>query len=151
MVANYYYNRGIALQATKQIRRCNKDLSTTLVLNPEFFEANINRAVALLEKGDLDGAIADYSRALQYKTDDVAIYYGRGSASQKKKDLQGALTDYTKAIQIDPKHALAYANRAVVKVLLKKPDASADFETAFRLDPSLRTSYREFYEKRRKP
>jgi hypothetical protein len=36
-------------------------------------------------------------------------------------------------------------------MLLKKPDAAADFETAFRLNPSLKARYGEFYEKRRQP
>jgi tetratricopeptide (TPR) repeat protein len=104
-----------------------------------------------LEKGDLDGAIADYTRALEFETNDASLFYGRGSARQKKNDLEGALADYTKTIELDPSHALAYANRGVVKVLLKKSDYAADFETAFRLDPSLKASYSKFYEDRRKP
>jgi len=128
-----------------------KDFTAVLSISPDFYLANVNRAVALLEKGDLDGAIADYTRALQFKTDDAAIYYGRGSARQKKKDFAGALADYTKTISIDPRHALAYANRGVVKSLQKMSDADADFEMAFRLDPSLKTTYREFSEKRRRP
>ena len=81
----------------------------------------------------------------------AAIYYGRGSARQKKKDLDGALADYNKTIELDPKHALAYANRGVVKALQQKPGAVADFDKAFSLDPSLRATYRQFSEKRRKP
>ena len=87
---------------------------------------------------DLDGAIADYTRALQFEATDAALFYGRATARQKKNDLEGALVDYTKTIEFDPTHALAYANRGVVKVLLKKPDAAADFESAFRLNPSLK-------------
>lgn len=104
-----------------------------------------------MEKGDLDGAIADYTRAIQFEATDAALFYGRATARQKKNDLEGALADYTKTIELDPTHALAYANRGVVKALLKKPDAAADFEAAFRLNPSLRVTYSEFYEKRRKP
>ena len=78
-------------------------------------------------------------------------YNNRGLERQNRGDLDGAIADYTKTIELDPTHALAYANRGVVKALLKKPDASADFEAAFRLNPSLRATYSEFYEKRRKP
>jgi tetratricopeptide (TPR) repeat protein len=46
-----------------------------------------------LEKGDLDGAIADYTRALEFETNDASLFYGRGSARQKKNDLEGALAD----------------------------------------------------------
>lgn len=96
-------------------------------------------------------AIADCTRALEFEPTDASIYYERGLARQKKKDLEGALADYSKTIEIDQTHALAFANRGVVKVLLKKPDAAADFETAFRLNPSLKARYGEFYEKRRQP
>jgi Flp pilus assembly protein TadD len=104
-----------------------------------------------LGKGDLDGAIADYTRALEFDSNDASLYYGRGAARQKKNDLDGALADYTKTIELDQTQALAYANRAVVKVLLKRADYSTDFETAFRLDPSLKASYIKFYQNRRKP
>src|SRR6185436_6105384 len=125
--------------------------SEALKLFPDFYKANMSRAVALFEKGDFDVAIADYTRALEFEANDSSIYFGRGAARQKKNDLEGALADYSKAIELDPSHALAYANRGVVKVLLKKSDYAADFEAAFRLDPSLRANYSKFYEGRRKP
>lgn len=148
---SFYYNRGIALQNQRQTDAAIKDFSEALKLTPSFYRTNINRAVAFFEKGDFDGAIADYSRALEFEEKDAALFYGRATALQKKNDLEGALADYTKTIELDPKHALAYANRGVVKVLLQKSEASADFEAAFRLDPSLKARYNEFYEKRRKP
>jgi len=39
----------------------------------------------------------------------------------------------------------------LLSLALKKPDSAADFEAAFRLDPSLKASYGKFYEGRRKP
>jgi tetratricopeptide (TPR) repeat protein len=113
--------------------------------------ARLNASRQVPKTADLDGAIADYTRALQFESNDASIFYERGTARQKKNDLAGALADYSKTIEIDPTHASAYANRGVVKVLLQKSDAEADFEAAFRLDPSLRASYGQFYEKRRKP
>jgi tetratricopeptide (TPR) repeat protein len=147
----FYYNRGIALQNQQQLDAAIKDFSEALNLSPDFHKANLSRAVALLDKGDWDGAIADYTRTLEFETNDASIFYGRATARQKKNDLNGALADYTKAIELDRTHALAYANRGVVKVLLKKPDYAADFEAAFRLNPSLKASYSKFYEGRRKP
>ena len=82
---------------------------------------------------------------------DSSIYFGRAAARQKKKDLEGALFDYSKTIELDHSNALAYASRGVVKLLLLKSDYAADFETAFRLDASLRATFGKFYEQRSKP
>jgi len=149
--ATFHYNRGIALQNQHQTDAAIKDFSEALNITASFFRANISRALALVEKGDLDAAIADYTRAMEFDPKDASIYFGRGAAKQKKKDLEGALLDYDKAIELDASNALAYASRGVVKALLHKPDYAADFETAFRLDPSLRASYGQFYQQRRKP
>src|ERR1044072_9505258 len=48
---------------------------------------------------------------------------------QRSAGILGALADYSKTIELDSSHALAYASRGVVKVLLKKLDYAADFET----------------------
>jgi len=139
------------LQNLQRTDAAIKDFSVALQLRPSLHKANVSRAVALIEKGDFDGAIADYTRALQLESNDASLFFGRGTARQKKNDLEGALADYSKAIELDQSHALAYASRGVVKVLLQKPDFAADFETAFRLDPSLRANYSKFYESRRRP
>lgn len=152
--AEEYNNRGLERQSSGDLDGAIADYTKALSLKTKpavLATAYNNRAVALFEKGDLDGAIADYTRALQFEANDASIFYGRGTARQKKNDLDGALADYTKAIELDQTHALAYANRGVVKVLLQKSDASADFEMAFRLAPSLKATYNQFYEKRRKP
>ena len=62
------------------------------------------------------------------------------------------MADYSKAIQLNPTLAQAYANRAVLETLQnKQADADRDFENAFKLDPTLKPSYREFIEKRGRP
>ena len=139
--AEEFNNRGLERQNNGDLDGAIADYTTALT-----FKSKPHVQAALLEKGDLDGAIADYTRALEFESNDASIFYGRATARQKKNDLEGALADYTKTIELDPKHALAFANRGVVKTLLKKPDASADFEAAFRLDPSLKATYNEFYE-----
>ena len=63
-------------------------------------------------KGDLDGAIADYTKAIELKPDDAGAYNNRGNAKQTKGDLDGAIADYTKAIELKPDDAGAYCNRA---------------------------------------
>jgi len=52
-------------------------------------------------KGDLDGAIADYTKAIELKPDSALAYYNRSDAKQAKGDLDGANADHTKATEID--------------------------------------------------
>ncbi len=87
-------------------------------------------------KGDLDGAIADYTKAIELKPDLVEVYYNRGLAKQTKGDLDGAIADYTKAIELGPDLVSPYFNRGRAKQA--KGDLSgaiADYTKAIELKP----------------
>ncbi len=60
------------------------------------------RGVAKEKKGDLVGAIADYSKAIELDPKDTIAYFNRGGAKQMKGDLDGAIADYSKAIELNP-------------------------------------------------
>jgi tetratricopeptide (TPR) repeat protein len=70
-------------------------------------------------KGDLDGAIAGYTKAIELKSDNALAYYSRGTAKHLKGDLDGAIADYTKAIELEPAYeglnSLARANASRAK------------------------------------
>src|SRR5271166_2035949 len=61
-------------------------------------EAYYNRGNVKQAKGDSDGAITDYSKAIELKPDFAEPYYNRGVAKQAKGDFDGAIADYSKAI-----------------------------------------------------
>ncbi len=69
-----------------------------------------NRGVALHRKGDLDGAIVEYRRALRLNSNDVAAHTNLGTALQAKGDLAGALAEYRKALSLNPNDDYAHAN-----------------------------------------
>jgi Flp pilus assembly protein TadD len=54
------------------------------------------------KKGDFDSAIADYTKAIDLKTDKADAYNGRGAAKQEKGYLAGAIADLTKAVELKP-------------------------------------------------
>jgi len=96
----------------------------------------INEGVARYEKGDLDGAIADYTKAIELDPRNAAAYNNRGAARKNKGDVDGAIADYDKAIELDPRYVRAYANRGLAR--RKKGDldeAIADYTKALELDP----------------
>ena len=87
-------------------------------------------------RGDMDGAIADYTQAIQLRPDFAEAYNSRGSAKQRKGDLDWALIDYARAIELNPGYAPAYNNRGSVERARGELGAAiADFTRAIELDP----------------
>ena len=101
-----------------------------------------NRGMARKAKGDLDGAIADYTKAIEIDPRDAHAYYNRGIARDDKGDHDGAIVDYTKAIEIDPRYAPAYNNRGIARRARGDLDgAIADYTKAIEIDPRDPLSY----------
>ncbi|AII43067.1 hypothetical protein KR100_06770 [Synechococcus sp. KORDI-100] len=64
---------------------------------------------------DLQGAIADYTKAIEIDPNYAAIYLVRAKAKYELKNYQGAIEDYTKAIEINPKYAMAIFTRGLAR------------------------------------
>ena len=99
-------------------------------------DALTRSGIDLMKKGDLDGAIAEYSRALDLDPGALIARHNRGVARQKKGDIEGAIFDYSKAIESNPKDADTVMNRGIARH--KKGDlrgAIADYAKSLELDP----------------
>ena len=70
-----------------------------------------NRGVALMQKGELDRAIADYSKVIGFRPNYADAYYNRGVTHRTKGDNDRAIADYTKAIENNPNDVEAYHRR----------------------------------------
>jgi tetratricopeptide (TPR) repeat protein len=98
----------------------------------------VKRAATRYLKGDLDGAIDDYSRALETEPRVADVYVKRGGARRAKGDLNGAIDDFNQAYDIDPLSvhndrsvAEAYSNRGFIRTnKLDMPGAIYDFNKA---------------------
>lgn len=66
-------------------------------------------------KGDLDGAIADYNRAIQLNPQDADTYVNRGIAYEKKGEMKKAAADYGRVLELQPDHPRAQAMREFIK------------------------------------
>ena len=75
-----------------------------------------NRALALLERSDFDGAIADFNSAINLDPNGADSFNGRGAALRAKGELDRAKADFSYAIKLDRTHMGAYYNRGLVEV-----------------------------------
>lgn len=122
-----------------------------------------NRGEAKLAKDDLDGALADFNKAIGLNPDLVAAHDNCsrvehaknnrdktlaetwnkfGKMKKDEGDLNGALVGYNKAIELNPDFAVAYSNRGLVKKIKGDlNDALADFNKAIELKPDLAAAY----------
>lgn len=70
-------------------------------IKTEYPEVYQYRGLALVAKRDLDKAIADYTKALEFKPKAAEIFYARGLAYFMKDDLENAEIDLKKALKLD--------------------------------------------------
>ncbi len=95
-----------------------------------------NRGMERQRTGDLTGAIAAYTRAIELDRKYADAYNNRGVAYMNQKDYPAAVADFTRSIELSPSDA-AYNNRANVYFTLKRIDeAIADFTEAIKLKAS---------------
>lgn len=86
---------------------------------------------------DYDGAIADFTKAIQLNPKYVEAYCNRGTVKLLKRDYDGAYADGNQAVTVDPKYADAYFIRGQAKSGKSDNDgAIADFDQATALKPS---------------
>ena len=82
------------------------------------------------QTGDINGAISDYTKAIDIDSTFFEAFYNRGNAkSFVLRDFSGAISDYTKAIQLQPREkriSSVYANRGISKIQLKDVKGACD-------------------------
>ena len=102
-----------------------------------------NRGVARFEKGETDGAISDFTKAIKKNPRYGMAYYYRAMVYSRKKEYDQAIADYTKAIEIDQQRfAVAYAERALIYYVKKEYDkAWADVHKAQSLGQEVRPGF----------
>jgi regulator of sirC expression with transglutaminase-like and TPR domain len=96
------------------------------------------------DEGNYRGALAEFDRAIQLKSNYAAAYNDRGLLKEfKLNDIQGALSDYNRAIQSDAKYAGAYINRANLKEVRLNDyrGALVDYDRGIELNPNLAAAY----------
>ena len=69
-------------------------------LKPDYAETFNKRGLARSAKGDVEGALQDYSEAIRLKPDFALAFYNRGNARKDTGDLEGAAQDLAEATRL---------------------------------------------------
>ncbi len=101
-----------------------------------------NRGLVRYDQGDKQGAIADFSQAVELHPRNATAYCNRGIAHADLGDKASALSDFDTALTIDPELAIAYNHRGLVySDLGDKRQAIADYSEALRIQPDYATAF----------
>ena len=130
----------------------NGDLNTALKFTekalkvfPGYARAYYNRGYAREQLEDIQGALADYTKAIELYPDNLSsplilqyAYQNRGSLRHNLDDDLGAIADANKALELAPDDGGIYANRGLAYAALENYQAAiADQTRAIELEPNV--------------
>jgi tetratricopeptide (TPR) repeat protein len=105
----------------------------------------LNAGNEMLDKGDIDGAIATYLRAMKMNPEDEEVYFNLAFAFAKQGKVNEAIRYYNEALRIFPDYAEAHNNLGNLLVSLKRyEEAAAHFSTAIKINPESSSTLNNF-------
>jgi tetratricopeptide (TPR) repeat protein len=110
----------------------------TLACTSDNADAHLNLGNALLQKGNVDEAIAHFQKALQINPRYADAHNNFGNALSQKGNMDEAIAHYQQALQIDPNDADAYNNLG--NALFRKGNADEAikyYQSALQINPGL--------------
>ncbi len=82
---------------------------------PAYPAGHFNYAFELRRRGDIDGAVAEYRRAIALDPGMALAYSNLGALLQSKGELAEAESLYRRTIELRPEYALAWNNLGIVR------------------------------------
>lgn len=135
--------RGVARQNMGKNADAIADYDKALELLPRNRLLLFNKALALQDTHDIEGADSTFSELLQYYPGFDSGFLGRARLSMEKGDTVSASADIEKALSINKNSLNAYIMRADIAINQAKDFESAldDMNEAIRLQPRLAGLY----------
>lgn len=117
-------------------------LSSALMLEPRYFTARMNRAIAFYRLGRTIEALDDFNKAARLRPRNQLLLLNRALAFYDMGQYENAVEDLTYLISLNPADARAYLERARAFIKMGYPaEAYADLEQAVTLKPSYALPY----------
>ena len=100
--------------------------------------AHNNLGTALLQRGQLDEAVEQFSEALQIRPRDATVFYNLGLALKRKGEIQRAAQAFSKALNLNPRLAGAHNNLGTIHMQSNQLEVAIQhFRQALTIDASL--------------
>jgi tetratricopeptide (TPR) repeat protein len=131
------YQACAKLSGDAAINFCGLAIASGQLSGKDLAATYLNRGYERDDKGDANGALADYSAAIETYPSYALAYYNRGGVYRRMGKLDLALKDLNDSISYDAKDPNAFNIRGVILKDQKDLDnALKDFDAALKLDPS---------------
>ena len=105
----------------------------------KIFRSNqlLSEASKFYYNGDLNGALACCTQAIEFNPDNATAYSIRGAIYYRLNNFNSAIADFNKAVELNPADYRSFYNRGLAHVKLKDYlAAERDFSRALELNPS---------------
>ncbi|WP_414624915.1 tetratricopeptide repeat protein [Calothrix sp. CCY 0018] len=113
----------------------NQNLITSIKTEENLDRLYVEQGDECFQKKLYDGAIENYSQALQIHHSDANTYYKRGNVFYCLKDYSQAIADFTQAINVNPNFAKAYIKSGLTRYQLADYyGAIEDYTQAIRIN-----------------
>ena len=116
---------------------CDRAIASGKFSGHQLASLHLNRGVERGRKGDNDGRLADYTKAIEIDPKFALAYRNRGVAYEDRGDYDAALKDFDQSIQLAPDDYVSYVRRGDIYRKKGERDlAIADYTKALSLNPS---------------
>lgn len=131
------YQSGVRLLKIARYPQAILAFDRVISLKPDFADAYLMRAKALVADNQTDRSFRDFSTTIEMRPNDPQPLVERGKAYIEMKDYQAAIADANAALALDTDLAAAYNLRgSAVRSMGNPVGALADFNRAVNLAPN---------------
>ena len=134
-----FNSRGIIFAEEGDYLNAIKDYDKALSLKQDYYDAHLNKAVALKNVSKLNEAIKYLEICIKLNPSDCKIYNNLGNIFNSLKKYTHARDNYTKAINLNKNFAEAYSNRGELLQLHFDDceNAIQDYDIALKINKNL--------------